>query len=142
MAKDLWNESHKTIATQEEWEKRRPLLRATFENYLTSHDYITCRGCHALDALARRKFGRRSRSGAERRILARLLYEGAKLLTVWGDRSKAPAAQYAGRTFTTQRNRSICSLIYSSKTVFPAGRSAWRTRESSPTRFHDCRGVW
>jgi nitrate/TMAO reductase-like tetraheme cytochrome c subunit len=49
-AKDFWNESHKTIATQEEWEKRRPLLRATFENYLTSHDYITCRGCHALDS--------------------------------------------------------------------------------------------
>jgi nitrate/TMAO reductase-like tetraheme cytochrome c subunit len=31
-AKDFWNESHKTIATQEEWEKRRPLLRTTFEN--------------------------------------------------------------------------------------------------------------
>src|SRR5580704_11299192 len=69
-AKDFWNESHKTIATQEGWEKRRPLLRTRFENYLTSHNYITCRGCHALDALARRKFGRRSRSGAERRILA------------------------------------------------------------------------
>ena len=49
-AKDFWNESHKTIATQAEWEKRRPLLRATFENYLTSHDYITCRGCHKLDS--------------------------------------------------------------------------------------------
>jgi nitrate/TMAO reductase-like tetraheme cytochrome c subunit len=49
-AKDFWNESHKTIATQEEWEKRRPFLRATFENYLTSHNYITCRGCHTLDS--------------------------------------------------------------------------------------------
>ena len=51
-AKDFWNESRKTIATQEEWEKRRPLLRTTFENYLTSHNYITCRGCHALDSFA------------------------------------------------------------------------------------------
>jgi nitrate/TMAO reductase-like tetraheme cytochrome c subunit len=49
-AKDFWNESHKTIATPEEWEKRRPFLRATFENYLTSHNYITCRGCHKLDS--------------------------------------------------------------------------------------------
>jgi nitrate/TMAO reductase-like tetraheme cytochrome c subunit len=49
-AKDFWNESHKTIATEEEWEKRRPQLRTTFENYLTSHDYITCRGCHRLDS--------------------------------------------------------------------------------------------
>jgi nitrate/TMAO reductase-like tetraheme cytochrome c subunit len=49
-AKDFWNESHKTIATDEEWEKRRPLLRTTFENYLTSHNYITCRGCHRLDS--------------------------------------------------------------------------------------------
>jgi nitrate/TMAO reductase-like tetraheme cytochrome c subunit len=49
-AKDFWNESHKTIATQGEWEKRRPFLRATFENYLTSHNYITCRGCHTLDS--------------------------------------------------------------------------------------------
>ena len=49
-AKDFWNESRKTIATQEEWEKRRPLLRTTFENYLTSHNYITCRGCHTLDS--------------------------------------------------------------------------------------------
>jgi nitrate/TMAO reductase-like tetraheme cytochrome c subunit len=51
-AKDFWNESRKTIATQKEWEKRRPLLRTTFENYLTSHNYITCRGCHALDSFA------------------------------------------------------------------------------------------
>jgi nitrate/TMAO reductase-like tetraheme cytochrome c subunit len=51
-AKDFWNESHKTIATQDEWEKRRPVLRTTFENYLTSHHYITCRGCHMLDSFA------------------------------------------------------------------------------------------
>jgi nitrate/TMAO reductase-like tetraheme cytochrome c subunit len=56
-AKDFWNESHKTIATREEWEKRRPFLRATFENYLTSHSYITCRGCHKLDSFG----GARSR---------------------------------------------------------------------------------
>ena len=49
-AKDFWHESRKTIATKEEWEKRRPLLRTIFENYLTSHNYITCRGCHALDS--------------------------------------------------------------------------------------------
>jgi nitrate/TMAO reductase-like tetraheme cytochrome c subunit len=49
-AKDFWNESRKTIATQEEWEKRRPMLRAKFESYLTSHQYITCRGCHRLDS--------------------------------------------------------------------------------------------
>jgi nitrate/TMAO reductase-like tetraheme cytochrome c subunit len=49
-AKDFWNESHKTIATEQEWEKRRPQLRTTFENYLTSHNYITCRGCHKLDS--------------------------------------------------------------------------------------------
>ena len=49
-AKDFWNESHKTIATEEEWEKRRPQLRTTFESYLTSHNYITCRGCHRLDS--------------------------------------------------------------------------------------------
>jgi nitrate/TMAO reductase-like tetraheme cytochrome c subunit len=51
-AKDFWNESHKTIATHEEWEKRRPVLRTTFENYLTSHNYLTCRGCHMLDSFA------------------------------------------------------------------------------------------
>jgi nitrate/TMAO reductase-like tetraheme cytochrome c subunit len=51
-AKDFWSESRKTMATQEEWEKRRPVLRTTFENYLTSHNYVTCRGCHALDSFA------------------------------------------------------------------------------------------
>jgi nitrate/TMAO reductase-like tetraheme cytochrome c subunit len=48
--KDFWNESHNNIATQEEWEKRRPLLRTRFGNYLTSHNYIACRGCHVLDS--------------------------------------------------------------------------------------------
>jgi hypothetical protein len=32
-AKDFWNESHKTIATREEWEKRRPQLGAEFDSY-------------------------------------------------------------------------------------------------------------
>ena len=49
-AKDFWNESHKTIATREEWEKRRPQLGAEFDSYLQAHNYITCRGCHVLDA--------------------------------------------------------------------------------------------
>jgi len=49
-AKDFWYESRKAISTQQEWEKRRPVLRAKFEQYLTSHSYITCRGCHALDS--------------------------------------------------------------------------------------------
>ena len=49
-AKDIWNESRKTIATKEEWEKRRPQLEAEFQRYLEAHNYITCRGCHALDA--------------------------------------------------------------------------------------------
>jgi cytochrome c-type protein NapC len=47
-AKDYWYESRKSIATKEEWEKRRPELSAYFENYLTQHNYITCRGCHSL----------------------------------------------------------------------------------------------
>jgi cytochrome c-type protein NapC len=49
-AKDFWNEIHKTIATEQEWEKRRPELRATFEAYLKKHNSITCRGCHQLDS--------------------------------------------------------------------------------------------
>jgi nitrate/TMAO reductase-like tetraheme cytochrome c subunit len=49
-AKDFWNESRKTIATKDSWEKRRPKLRAEFESYLQAHNYITCRGCHALDS--------------------------------------------------------------------------------------------
>jgi len=49
-AKDFWGEAKKTIATKEEWEQRRPALRSTFENYLTQHNYITCRGCHSLQS--------------------------------------------------------------------------------------------
>ena len=49
-ARDFWNESRKTIATKEEWEKRRPQLRAEFESSMRARNYITCRGCHSLDA--------------------------------------------------------------------------------------------
>jgi len=49
-AKDFWNEANKSIATKEAWEKRRPALRSTFQNYLTQHNYITCRGCHSLQS--------------------------------------------------------------------------------------------
>jgi cytochrome c-type protein NapC len=46
--KDFWYEVNKSIATKEEWEKRRPALSNTFQSYLTHHNYITCRGCHSL----------------------------------------------------------------------------------------------
>jgi nitrate/TMAO reductase-like tetraheme cytochrome c subunit len=49
-AKDFWYEARKSIATNEEWEKRRPALSSTFQSYLRQHNYITCRGCHSLDA--------------------------------------------------------------------------------------------
>jgi nitrate/TMAO reductase-like tetraheme cytochrome c subunit len=49
-AKDFWNESRKSIATKELWEKRRPQLAAEFDSYLERHNYITCRGCHTLEA--------------------------------------------------------------------------------------------
>ena len=49
-AKDFWNESRTTIATKEEWEKQRPRLRTEFESYTKAHNYITCRGCHSLEA--------------------------------------------------------------------------------------------
>jgi len=49
-AKDFWGEANKSIATKEEWEKRRPALRSTFQTYLTQHNYITCRGCHSLQS--------------------------------------------------------------------------------------------
>ena len=49
-AKDFWHEANKSIATKEAWEKRRPALRSTFQNYLTQHNYITCRGCHSLQS--------------------------------------------------------------------------------------------
>lgn len=47
-ARDFCYESRKSIATKEEWEKRRPELSAYFKNYLTHHNYVTCRGCHSL----------------------------------------------------------------------------------------------
>ena len=50
--KDTWHEATRSMATEGEWENRRPALRATFESYLTGHNYITCRGCHALQAFA------------------------------------------------------------------------------------------
>ena len=59
-AKDFWYESRKTIATKEEWEKQRPQLRTEFENYTKAHNYITCRGCHSLEAFG----GPRSRMKA------------------------------------------------------------------------------
>lgn len=49
-AKDVWSELNKSIATKEEWEKRRPALSSGFEGYLTKHNYITCRGCHSLSS--------------------------------------------------------------------------------------------
>jgi hypothetical protein len=59
-AKDFWNELRKTIATKEEWEKQRPQLRTEFESYTRAHNYITCRGCHSLEAFG----GPRSRMKA------------------------------------------------------------------------------
>jgi cytochrome c-type protein NapC len=50
--KDTWHEVTRSMATKEEWENRRPALRATFESYLTKHNYITCRGCHSLESFA------------------------------------------------------------------------------------------
>ncbi|HEY6388292.1 MAG TPA: NapC/NirT family cytochrome c [Candidatus Acidoferrum sp.] len=47
-AKDEWHELNESIATKEEWEKRRPALSSGFQGYLTRHNYITCRGCHSL----------------------------------------------------------------------------------------------
>ena len=48
--KDIWYEINRSIATKEEWEKRRPALSDTFETYLKQHNYITCRGCHSLES--------------------------------------------------------------------------------------------
>jgi cytochrome c-type protein NapC len=50
--KDSWYEAHKSIATENEWAKRRPALSSEFESYLTKHNYITCRGCHSLLSFA------------------------------------------------------------------------------------------
>jgi nitrate/TMAO reductase-like tetraheme cytochrome c subunit len=46
----VWYELNKSIATKEEWEKRRSALRTGFESYLTKHNYITCRNCHSLSS--------------------------------------------------------------------------------------------
>src|SRR5215510_2254474 len=51
-AKDVWGELTKRIRTEEEWQKRRPQLAATVENFLKTHDSITCRGCHTLEAFS------------------------------------------------------------------------------------------
>jgi nitrate/TMAO reductase-like tetraheme cytochrome c subunit/mono/diheme cytochrome c family protein len=48
--KDIWYEINRSIATKEEWDKRRPALSNTFESYLKQHNYITCRGCHSLES--------------------------------------------------------------------------------------------
>jgi nitrate/TMAO reductase-like tetraheme cytochrome c subunit len=49
-AKDFYHEARGTIATKQEWDRRRPALRSEFENYLTAHNYVTCLGCHQLDS--------------------------------------------------------------------------------------------
>jgi nitrate/TMAO reductase-like tetraheme cytochrome c subunit len=48
--RDTWYEASRSMATKEEWEKRRPALSNFFESYLTKHNYITCRGCHSLQS--------------------------------------------------------------------------------------------
>ena len=50
--KDVWGELTKRIRTEEEWDKRRPQLAATVETFLNTHDSITCRGCHTLEAFS------------------------------------------------------------------------------------------
>lgn len=49
-AKDFWYEANKSVATKEQWEKRRTVLSDKFQDYLTRHNYITCRGCHSLSS--------------------------------------------------------------------------------------------
>lgn len=49
-AKDFYNEAIRSMATKEEWEKRRPALQAEFESYIKKRNYITCQGCHQLKA--------------------------------------------------------------------------------------------
>ncbi len=59
-AKDFWYEYRRAIATKQEWEKQRPQLQTEVESYTKAHNYITCRGCHSLDAFG----GPRSRMKA------------------------------------------------------------------------------
>lgn len=49
-AKDFYHEATRSMSTEKEWEDRRPALAAEFENFITQHNYITCRGCHQLNA--------------------------------------------------------------------------------------------
>jgi len=49
-ARDVWFEYRKSIATREEWDQRREQLRTEFDSYLVKNNYITCRGCHSLEA--------------------------------------------------------------------------------------------
>jgi cytochrome c-type protein NapC len=51
-AKDVWGELTKRIGTEEAWKKRRPQLAATVATFLKTHDSITCRGCHTLEAFS------------------------------------------------------------------------------------------
>ncbi|HTR57568.1 MAG TPA: NapC/NirT family cytochrome c [Casimicrobiaceae bacterium] len=39
-----------TISTEEEWDARRPKLAADVEAWLRKTNYVTCKGCHRLDA--------------------------------------------------------------------------------------------
>ncbi len=50
--KDFWGEITKRIRTEQEWDKRRPQLAATVETFLNTHDSITCRGCHTIEAFS------------------------------------------------------------------------------------------
>lgn len=49
-AKDFYHEAVRSIATKEEWERRRLELSTQFEAFLVRHDYITCQGCHQLNS--------------------------------------------------------------------------------------------
>ena len=62
----------------------------------------------------------------------RLLYEGAKLLTVWGE-IKGPMAQYAGTTFSTQQSLDLLAFLLEQNSL-PAGKQPLAdTRELSDT---------
>jgi nitrate/TMAO reductase-like tetraheme cytochrome c subunit len=47
---DFYHEAVRSIATKEDWERRRPELSNKFEGFLIRHNYITCQGCHQLQA--------------------------------------------------------------------------------------------